>query len=115
MRSLTEYRAMYEDMAGCTVPVERILEVIAAAEAEVEDARGEFTLAQAMEKSGRSRSYFERRVRQWAAEGLARKPGREWLLKGSVIPPRIVHGGFDPSLSAEELVDELDRIDRLAS
>jgi len=114
MRSLDDYRAMLESMKGGTIPAELGLEIIAQARAEIEEAGGEFTLAQAIERSGRSRSYFERRARQWAAQGFARKPGREWLIKGVVIPSRVVHGGFDPSLSADEVVDAIWKSTRVA-
>ncbi|HET7321677.1 MAG TPA: hypothetical protein VFI96_04210 [Longimicrobiaceae bacterium] len=107
MRSLPEFRQMLERLKGGTIPAELGLEIIAAAEEEIEQAVGEFTLAQAMERSGKSRSYFQRRLSTWAAQGLARRPGREWLLKAAVIPRREVHGGFDPSLSADEVTDAI--------
>lgn len=106
-RSLPEYRAMLETMKGGTVPAELALEIVQAAEDEVRLAHGELTIAQAMERSGKSRSYFERRVQRWAESGMARKPGREWLIRVAVIPSREVQGGFDPSLSANELADAL--------
>ena len=112
MRSLQEYRDTLDKIGAGTVSADFAREILDAAEAELEEARGEFTLAQAMEKSGRSRSYFERRMPDLAARGLARKPGREWLLKAAAIPAREVHGGFDPALSVNELVDALDDLDR---
>lgn len=107
LRSLQEYREDLARIDGGTVPVAYAREILEAADAALREAEGEYTLAQAMERSGKSRSYFERRVRRWTAEGLARKPGREWLLKAAAIPPRVVHGGFDPSLSADEVADAI--------
>ncbi len=112
MRSLSEYRDMLESIDGGTVPVAFAAEILDAAESEIHSAHGEYTLLQAMERSGRSRSYFERRIASLAARGLARKPGREWLLRAAAIPSREVHGGFDPSLSPNELADALDLLDR---
>lgn len=114
MRSLTEYKAMLESLKGGTVPAELALEMLAVAEEEIEQALGEYTLTQAMEKSGKSRGYFERRLEKWAAQGLARKPGREWLLKAAVVPSRVVHGGFDPALSDADILAELARMDQVA-
>lgn len=107
MRSLDDYRAMLERIDGGTIPAALGLEIIHTAEAELQEARGEFTVAQAMEKSGRSRSYFERRLSKWAQDGLARKPGRDWLLKAAAIPGRDTHGGFDESLSPSEVAAAL--------
>lgn len=114
MRSLTDYRRMLEEIRGGTIPADLGLEIIATAEAAIESAQGELTIAQAMERSGRSRSYFERRVQHWAAQGRARRLGRVWLVSATVVPGREFDGS-DPSASPEDIVAELDRLDRLAS
>src|SRR5690606_23474767 len=111
MRSLTEYRAQLEPMEGGTVPVALALEIIHAAEAELEEARGELSIAQAMERSGRSRSYFERRLEGWAKTGDARRVGRVWLMRAAVVPGRDT-ADADMDASPEDIVASLDRLDR---
>lgn len=116
VRSLPEYRSMLEPLGQGTVPAALALEIIAAAEAEIEQAQGEFTIAQAVERSGRSRSWFERRLARWAAIGLARKPGVEWLVKAAAIPARTAQNphGFDPSLPDAAILGALAADDRAA-
>lgn len=116
VRSLPEYRKLLEDVREGTIPAYLALEILAAAEAEIERAQGEFTIAQAVERSGRSRSWFERRLARWAEQGLARKPGVEWLVKAAAIPPRsVVHPhGFDPALPDAAILGALAADDRAA-
>lgn len=111
MRSLTEYRALLEPMKGGTVPAEFALEIIHTAEAEIEVARGELSIAQAMERSGRSRSYFDRRVPEWARTGDARQVGRVWLIRAAVVPGSD-YGGAPVDATPEDIVAELERLDR---
>lgn len=116
MRSLTEYRAMLEQLKGGTIPADLALEIVHAAEEAIEAARGELTLAQAMERSGKSRSYFERRVEDWSKQGMARKLGRTWLVRMAVVSSREqLQGGFDPATPDDEILAALERMDRLAS
>lgn len=109
MSRLDEYRDTLERVRGGTVPTGLALEILDVAEAELEHAHGEYTLAQAMEMSGRSRSYFERRLPRLAREGLARKPGREWLIRRAAIPgkPEASDEGFDPDMPVEDIVSGL--------
>lgn len=119
VRSLEHYRnqiaALAEAGAG-SVSLGFAEELYQAAVAELEQAHGEFTIAQAVEKSGRSRSWFERRLAGWAEEGLARKPGTEWLLKAATIPPRLSADphGFDPGLSDDAILARLAEDDKAA-
>lgn len=103
--SLEEYRRR---LAGVeTVRRELVEEILDVAEAELDSAHGEFTISQAVAMSGRSRSWFERRLERWEERGLARKPGRDWLLKAAVIPRRAGERGFDPRLPADEIARRL--------
>lgn len=85
-RSLAEYRKLLEEMEGGLVPARFALDIVLAAEAELQSGAGECTVRQAMRDSGRSRSWFERRLPAWAAQGLARKDGGIWLLKRAAVP-----------------------------
>jgi len=110
IENLSEARAIMERLEGGTVPVATVLEIIQLAEDELSQARGEFTLTQAMEMSGRSRAWFERRLPEWVQKGMARRPGRDWLIKGAVIPLRestLPRHGFDPRLSDEQIMARL--------
>lgn len=109
MRSLTEYRALLERLRGGTVPVDTALDIIEAAEREIQLAGGEVTLRQAMLRTGRSRSWFEARLPGWQEMGLARKPGRDWLIKEAALPERreAEAGPFDEALSPEELAERV--------
>ena len=116
MGLLDEYR---DRLAGVeTVRTDLVMEIIDAAEAEIAEAHGEYTIAQAMERSGRSRSWFERRLEKWARNGLARKPGRDWLIKAAAVPgrPRAASAepaeGFDPAASDDEILRRLAAEDR---
>jgi hypothetical protein len=104
--SLQQYR---EKLKGVeTIRAELALEIIDAAEAEIEQAHGEYSLAQAVGLSGRSRSWFERRLPQWNKQGLARKVGRVWLIKRAAIPARKrARKGFDPKLEVDAIVQAL--------
>lgn len=106
-RSLQEYRDRLNGVA--TVSVELVREIIDVAEAEIETAHGEFSLSQAVGISGRSRSWFERRLPTWQIQGLARKVGRVWLLKRAIIPSRrqTARGAFDPSTPNDSIIDSL--------
>lgn len=106
---LSRYRETLERIRGGTVPAELALEILDAAEAELAHAHGEYTLTQAMAMSGRSRSWFERRLPDLEAQGLARRAGRIWLLKRAAIPERetFARGGFDPAASDEEILRRL--------
>lgn len=103
--SLEEYRERLEGVE--TVRRELVEEILDVAEAEIEAAHGEFTISQAVAISGNSRSWFERRLDRWAEQGLARKPGRDWLLKAAVIPRKPGKRGFDPRLPADEIARRL--------
>ena len=103
--NFADYRRRLEGVA--TVEVGLVREILDAAERELEQAHGEFTLAQAVYMSGRSRRWFERRLPALTEQGLARKPGRVWLLKRAAIPARQEAGAFDETLSADEIADRL--------
>jgi len=109
MTRLDEYREKVEAIAPGTVSTDFALEILDAAVEEVEAAESEVTLPLAMERSGRSRSYFERRLPRWAAEGLAVKRGRDWFIKVSAVPPRRAdhREGYDPALPPEEIAHQL--------
>ncbi len=111
LKTLAEYRELLEEMRGGTVAVDYVLdEIIAAAEREIARSGVELTLSQAMSLSGRSRSYFEARLAKWQEQGLARKPGRDWLISRVVVPVRRQPGGeglLDPDMSPEEIADIL--------
>lgn len=106
---LTRYRETLEQVRGGTVPAELALEILDAAEQEIAHAHGEYTLSQAMAMSGRSRSWFERRLPDLEARGLARRVGRFWLLKRAAIPERATYSrdGFDPGVSDEDILRQL--------
>lgn len=107
--TLARYRETLEQVRGGTVPAELALEILDAAEQEIAHAHGEYTLAQAMAMSGRSRSWFERRLPDFEARGLARRAGRVWLLKRAAIPERATfdRDGFDPGVSDEDILRQL--------
>lgn len=107
MRSLTEYRETLERIGSGTVSVEFAREMLDAAEREVAKTVGEYTITQAVEMSGRSRSWFERHVERFAAEGLARKLGNVWLVKGAAIPRRGETDAFDPAMDVDSIADRL--------
>lgn len=112
MAGLREYRDKLAGLEGGTVPTALALEIIDAGLQEVAAAETEYTLTDACALSGRSRSFFERRLAMWEAQGLARRSGRTWLLKRGTIPARrrgvLVGGrGYDPALTPEELADAL--------
>jgi hypothetical protein len=108
--TLDDYRKTLEQIGGGTVSVEFVRAVLEAADAEIEARSGEFTVTQAVEISGRSRSWFERRLRGMERDGLARQlaPHGVWLLKGAAIPSRgSVTRGFDPRLDENTIADRL--------
>ena len=106
--SISEYRTLLERVDGGTVPARLALEIVDAAEKELDAAHGEYTVSQAMHMSGRSRSWFERRLPEWRKQKLARRVGRVWLLKRGAIPiKRAGDEGFDVSLSPEEVARRL--------
>lgn len=108
MTSLTEYRQTLERIRAGTVSIEFAREILDAAEAEIQERSGEFTITQGVELSGRSRSWFERRLPLLVQQGLARKVGTAWLLKGAAIPARRAEGDeFDPMLDADEIARRL--------
>jgi hypothetical protein len=109
VRSLDEYREWVEQMRGGAVPAETVLEIIALAEAELLEAHGEVTLTQAVRDSGRSRSWWTRRLTSLAARRLARKSGGVWLIRAAAVPTRETNRGrgFDPDLSADEIARRL--------
>lgn len=113
-KTLEAYRDTLERIGTGTVSVDFAREILDVAESELEEAHGEYTLAQAIQMSGRSRSYFDRRLERWAADGLARKPGREWLIRRAVIPapPAVTEEGFDPSTPEDEILRRLDEDDQ---
>lgn len=114
--TLARYRETLEQVRGGTVPAELALEILDAAEQEIAHAHGEYTLAQAMAMSGRSRSWFERRLPDFEARGLARRAGRVWLLKRAAIPERATfdRDGFDPGVSDEDILRRLRERDQAA-
>lgn len=110
MRSLTEYRAWLEEIDGGTVPVAKVLEIVATAEAEIAAARQEYTVSRAAEVSGKSRSWIVRRLKVWQATGLARQmDDGTWLVKDAALPARVklARGGFDPALGPKEIARRL--------
>lgn len=100
MTTLTQYRKKLEDMDGGTVPVSLVREIIDVAEEEIEARQHALTLPEAMLRSGRSRAFFERRLKDWQDKGLAQKRGRQWFIAAEVVPVRRGQGsqdeGFDP-------------------
>jgi integrase len=112
MGFLDEYRERLEGVE--TVRAELVIEILDVAEAELKEAHGEYTIAQAVERTGKSRSWFERRLETWAANGLARKPGRDWLIKAAALPNRRrpPWEGFDPAQSDDEILRQLAADDR---
>lgn len=113
MNSLQQYREKLEGVE--TIRAELALEIIDVAEAEIEQAHGEYSMAQAVGLSGRSRSWFERRLAAWNRQGLARRVGRVWLIKRGAIPMRQrAAKGFDPTLEIDAIVDALADEDRVA-
>lgn len=116
MLPLDEYKKRLQAIEGGTIPVSLALEIVAAAEHEVETRAGEFTISQAVERSGKSRSWFERRLEGWREEALARQVAGVWFLKAAVIPTR-AHSdpdGYDPSLSDDTILAELRADDQAA-
>lgn len=112
MTTLERYEATLTQVGEQgTVSVAFAREILAAAREEIEQRAGEFSVTQAVEISGRSRSWFERRLPEWQETGLARKVGALWLLKAAAIPARTegVHG-FDPRLGAEAIGRRLDEM-----
>ena len=112
METLDEYRETLERIGPQgTVSAAFAREIVDVAEAELEEAHGEYTIAQAMEMSGRSRAYFTRRLDRLEREGLARKPGREWLIRRAAIPERLANeddgDGFEPGTPASEIADRV--------
>lgn len=107
MSTLAEYRETLQRIGAGTVSVDFALSVIQAAEREIATAAAEYTLTQAVARSGRSRGYFEARLARLVELGLARKPGRDWLLKAAAIPSResAVRGPVDEGLGADEIAD----------
>lgn len=105
MRSLVEYRETLERIGDGTVSTDFAREIIDAAVAEIRAAHGEYTITQAVEMSGRSRSWFERRLNDFRMYGLARQlPNGMWLLKAAALPGREHEGsGFDPALDVDEI------------
>lgn len=109
MKTLTEYEQTLEKIGSGAVSIEFAREILEAAKAELAEAGGEFTITQAVELSGRSRSWFERRLPELAAAGTARQlPGGLWLLKRAAIPSRWKEGdGLDPALDTETLAERV--------
>lgn len=116
MTPLADYRETLERVRGGTVPATLALEILDVAEREIERVHGEHTLTDAMAMSGRSRSWFERRLPEWERQGLARRAGRIWLVKHGVIPHREleVAAGFDPATSDDEILRRLRASDEAA-
>lgn len=108
MRSLTEYRETLERIGDGTVSVEFARGILDAAERELVQTGGELTITQAVEMSGRSRSWFERHANQLAAEGLARKLSNGmWLVKVAAARRASDPGAFDPGLDADSIAERL--------
>jgi hypothetical protein len=110
MRSLTEYRRLLEQIGDGTVSTAFAREILDVAEAKIQQAIGEYTLARAMEVSGKSRGWFRRRLPAWEQQGLARQmDGGTWLIKDAAVPRRkeLPSGGVDPSLSDEEIFQRM--------
>lgn len=117
MLSLDDYKRRLQGIEGGTIPVSLALEIVAAAEREVETRAGELTISQAVERSGRSRSWFERRLEGWKVTGLARQmESGVWLLKAAALPdrPHSHPDGYDTALSDEDILAELRADDRAA-
>lgn len=107
--SLSDYRDRLEVMDGGLVPVSLALDIIDQAEEEMESRLWALTIPEAMEVSGRSRSYFERRLAGWVKAGTARKRGGRWFLNREVVPSRGGRSreGFDPATPTDVLADQL--------
>jgi hypothetical protein len=108
VRSMDEYRQTLDRIGAGTVSAEFAREILEAAEREIEARSGEFTVTQAVELSGRSRSWYERRLPDLEESGLARKVGAVWLLKAAAIPTRRADDdGFDPLMTPEEIANRM--------
>lgn len=107
--SLEEYRRSLELVQGGTIPVALALEIIDQAEEEIETRAVALTLQEAMDVSGRSRSFFERRLAGWLRDGTARKRGGRWFIDRAVVPYRSgkPREGFDPSMPTDQIADRL--------
>jgi len=107
--SLAEFRRSLEMVDGGTIPVSLALEIIDQAEEEIETREIALTMQEAMERSGRSRAYFERRLARWLKDGHARKRGGRWFIAAEVVPYRSGKpgDGFDPSTPTEQIADQL--------
>jgi hypothetical protein len=104
--TLDDYRTRLDGVA--TVDVALVHEILDLAETEIEQAQGEYTLAQAVALSGRSRSYFERRLGVWAEQRVARKAGTVWLIRRAAIPDaRPGLGPYSPDQAADQIADDL--------
>lgn len=114
VKFVEQYRERLEGVE--TVRVDLVHEILDVMEAELEEAHGEYTIDQAVEMSGRSRSFFERRLDDLEERGLARKPGRDWLIKAAAIPDRerksLPGDGFDEDASDDEILRRLAEDDR---
>lgn len=107
--SLADYRDRLEVMDGGLVPVSLALDIIDRAEEEIETRSLAITIPEAMDLSGRSRSYFERRLAGWVLAGSARKRGGRWFLNREVVAAPVGRRkeGFDPSTPTELIADDL--------
>ena len=103
-KSLAQYKAQLEGMDGGTVPVSMVREIIDVAEEEIEARQHSLTISEAMLRSGRSRSFFEHRMKGWKADGHAQKRGTQWFIAAEVVPVRRLRGardeGFDPDVDS---------------
>ena len=105
-KPLAQFKAQLQGLEGGTVPVSYVLEMLETAEHEIEARKYAVTIPEAILKSGRSRSYFERRLKAWVEEDRAQKRGRQWFLDAEVVPQRKRRGsqdeGFDPDADPAE-------------
>lgn len=110
MRSLDEYRQTLEKIGEGTVSVAFAREILDVAEKQLEQAEAQHTIQRAMEISGKSRGWFNRRLPDWERQNLARRLGGGlWLVRDVVVPRRrpLPSGGMDPSLSDDEIIRRL--------
>ncbi len=77
------------------------------------------SLNEAMQRSGRSASYFRARLdslggrcrlEDWEDKGLAKQAGRQWMISPSVLPERKrrVHSGSREEMTAEEILQQIE-------
>ena len=106
MTDLHTYRTALEAMpSGSLIPVEYAREVVQCAIREA--TAGELTMQQAIEASGRSRSWIAKRVRGWAAQGLARQVGNAWIISPAALPKKSGKRAERRDLSADERARQL--------